>query len=359
MATPETVVQLPVDALVPSTANPRIKLRGLDELADSVKEHGVLEPLLVTGNGHSTFVVLAGHRRLAAAKKAGLKTVPCLVREYSEGAQLEIQLIENLQRDDLSPLEEAKGFGQLVELKKSTREIARLVGRSQSHVMHRLSILRLSPKALEQLEKFTVEDIAALAALPHERQDRILTETKYGTIAGRIRELQWRDQDEKRRAADAKKPKTADDKRFEAQAAASRAAERKKDKLRREANEARTELLPRLLSRGERELQYAAGVLAESVSTIPAHRAGELLELAPVTRRGFSDWSEALLKHAGKSRKAAVDVLLAVAIAEAEERIRGTYVGGSPLSRLHIERLQKVGYKPNARDRQLLKVRGR
>ncbi len=361
---PEAIVELPVDSLLPSLHNQRLKLRGLEKLAASVKEHGVLAPLLVTGNGHETYVMVAGHRRLAAAKMAGLKTVPCIVRTYAERELLATMLVENLQRDDLSPLEEARGYQQLVELKNSTREIARLVGRSQSIVVKRLQLLKLSARSSELYEagKLTIEDVGVLAALPAERQDLVLQKTTYGSMAQRVRELKWREEETKRQAAEAKRQaaeakKPKPELRVNPSIARAQSAERKKEKLRKEANAAREKAAPRLLSRGERALQYAAGVVAQSVSSREAQRAGELLKLKPVASHGRSDWSSALFKQAAKSKKSAVDVVLALAIGIAEERIRGTYVGGSPLSQLHITALQSVGYKPNARDKALLKGR--
>lgn len=367
----ETVQELPIETVLPSEHNPATRLRGLDELADSIREHGVLEPLLVTGNGHNTVHLVAGHRRLAAAKIAGLKTVPCIVRKFEESQQLAIQLVENLQREDLTPTEEALGYGKLAgePYRMSSRAIAKLVGRSQPHVIHRLALLKLAPPIQVDYEsgklKLTVEDVQLLAQKPHADQLRLFKETAWGSVKDRIRELKWRE-DEHRRAQAAKQNKQTeiDDPVINgsaAQADRARAEQRKKDKLRREANEARAELHARLLGRGERELQYAAAVLAETVGTVAAKRAGELLELKPETRRNsygqWSVWDAALFAHAQRSKTAAVDVIVALAIAEADERIRGNYAGGSPLSKLHIERLQKLGYKPNARDRALLKVR--
>jgi ParB family chromosome partitioning protein len=357
---PETVVELPVESLLPSEHNQRLKLRGLEELAASIKQHGVLEPLLVTANGNNSHHLVSGHRRLAAAKMAGRKTVPCIVRAYpEEGGLLMAMLVANLQRDDLSPLEEAKGYQQLADMRQSQRDIARLVGRSQPHVNKRLGLLKLSPGALAQFEagKVPLDDVALLAALPAERQDRVLHQTNHwgGSIAQCIHELEWKDKEAKRHAEEAKKPKPKVVLEQERIGDRTRAADRKKEKLRKEANEARAKLLPRLLSRGERELQYAAGVIAESTATIPCHRAAELLKLKQARGPYGPSWTAALFAHAAKSKKAAVDVIVALALSEAEERIRGTYVGGSPLSMLHIGALQKVGYKPNARDQALLK----
>lgn len=369
MTSPETVVELPVDQLVPSAANPRFKLRGLEELAESIKEHGVLEPLLVTRNGHNTHIVLAGHRRLAAAKLAGLSTAPCIVRKYEESAQLGIQLVENLQRDDLTELEEAKGYGQLADLKKSTREISRLVGKSQSHVVHRLALLKLSPKVTTDYEsgrlRLTVEDVAQLATMPATEQDQLFKETSYGGVKERVRELKWREQERKRAEAavaaakNGKQTEISDPTidRYRSEAEAANAKRKREDKLRREANEARALLLPRLVGRGERELQYAAVVMAHDARTDEGKIACEVLGLEAKKRQyGYPDYSLALAEHV-TSKVRALEVCLALAIGAAESHARNSYAGPSPINRTHIERLQKLGYKPNSRDRALLRGR--
>lgn len=151
------VEQLPVDVLYDHPDNPRGQAGDVDELAASVKANGILEPLLVvpgpvwqrhddrlpflTG---TDFVIVAGHRRKAAAVQAGLTAVPCIVRDDLAGADAAVaMLVENLQREDLTPLQEANGYAKLEAQGKSQREIARLVGRTQPHISKRLSLLKL------------------------------------------------------------------------------------------------------------------------------------------------------------------------------------------------------------------------
>jgi ParB family chromosome partitioning protein len=365
---PETVQQLPIDSVLPSEHNPRLKLRGIDELAASIKEHGVLEPLLVTSNGHNTVHLVAGHRRLAAAKQAGLKTVPCIVRKFEESQQLGIQLVENLQRDDLSPMEEAKGYGKLSgePYRMATRAIAQLVGRSQSHVVHRLALLKLSPAAAADFESgkltLTVEDVQALAALPHERQDRVLKETHYGSMVGRIRELEWHDEAAKRRAAEAAKPKPKATARPVDRGLSKAEQEKRANqvRLREEAAAARAAVIPRLLSRGELELQYAARVMVEQSPL--AFDPLRLFTMLRLKKQPKVHALKAILEHAGKSKKAAVETILALAIATVEKSIgRRKYYGGLSLEtdRLYIERLTKVGYKPTEQDAAILKGKRR
>lgn len=167
MSTKEAQLQeLPVAKIKPATDNPRSKVGNVDDLAASIKSSGVLEPLIVMQrNGH--YDVVAGHRRLAGAKKAGLKTVPAIVRDFTEQERQEVMLIENLQREDLSPLEEARAYQRLTELGLSQRELAKRVGRTQPHISKRLALLVLPAHVQKELDAggITIEDGVALARL--------------------------------------------------------------------------------------------------------------------------------------------------------------------------------------------------
>mgnify|MGYP001594862614 FL=1 len=118
MATPVSAVPLPIECLRPSPLNPRRRLdpQAMKELTDSVRAHGILQPLLVRPvDGGKKFEVVFGHRRLAAAKTAKLEDVPCAVRQLTDQEALEIGLIENLQREDVHPLDEADGYRKLMK----------------------------------------------------------------------------------------------------------------------------------------------------------------------------------------------------------------------------------------------------
>lgn len=138
---------LPIGQVIPSRDNPRQNHGPLNELRDSIKENGILEPLLVM-NG-PPFLLIAGERRWAAAKLAGLTEVPCIVRPMSQPARRVAMIVENLQRRGLEPIEEAEAYRQLVESGRSQREIAISVGKSQAHVSRRLLLLEL-PKAVQK-----------------------------------------------------------------------------------------------------------------------------------------------------------------------------------------------------------------
>jgi ParB family chromosome partitioning protein len=145
-----------IEKIQPGRAQPR---RIFDEaelysLAESIREHGVLQPILVrrVDKGGDRLEIIAGERRWRAAQRAGLHEIPALVRELSDTEALEIALIENIQRSDLTALEEAGGFQCLIDEYGHTQEdVARAVGKSRSHVANTLRLLTLPPKARDYL----------------------------------------------------------------------------------------------------------------------------------------------------------------------------------------------------------------
>jgi ParB/RepB/Spo0J family partition protein len=167
-----------LDDIYPAVDNPRSNLGDLTGLAASIAAVGILEPILVQvrlaggfarDRGDSGgYSIVAGHRRHAAAKLAGLDLIPCLVRTFTEQARIEAMVIENLQRQDLSPFDEARGLTQLVGVGLSQRDIAERVGCSQSHVSKRLSLTVLPPAA-EKLfveESLSIRHVEELAKVP-------------------------------------------------------------------------------------------------------------------------------------------------------------------------------------------------
>lgn len=139
---------IPTDQVHPSTTNPRRNLGDLDELVESVREVGILEPLVVRPHPDrpGAYENVAGHRRHRAASVVGLPTVPCIVRELTDLEVLEVQLVENLHRADLHPLDEADGYARLIDNHGYTTEMtADRVGRSTSYVRKRLQLRHLTP----------------------------------------------------------------------------------------------------------------------------------------------------------------------------------------------------------------------
>ena len=145
------VFYCPVEALRPSPFQPRLKKEtGLEELVASIKEKGLLQPLLVREITPGLYEIVAGERRFQAAQKAGLKKVPVIVKELSDQEALELALIENLQREDLNPLEEARGYARLMkEFGLTQEEVARRVGKSRAAVANTLRLLKL-PEDLQE-----------------------------------------------------------------------------------------------------------------------------------------------------------------------------------------------------------------
>ncbi|HWQ69481.1 MAG TPA: ParB/RepB/Spo0J family partition protein [Patescibacteria group bacterium] len=147
---PSGVLQIRVEEIAPGTSQPRRSMNDskLNELASSIKAHGVLLPILLRREG-GRLEVVAGERRLRAARMAGLEVVPALVKELSSSQALEVALIENLQREDLNPIEAAEAYLRLQdEFGLTQEEVARRVGRDRSSVANALRLLKL-PKQIQ------------------------------------------------------------------------------------------------------------------------------------------------------------------------------------------------------------------
>lgn len=144
--------QCPVDRLVPNEQQPRQSFdqKKLAELTESVRSKGVIQPLVVRAMGDGRFQIVAGERRWRAAKLAGLERVPVVVKDLSGADLLEVALIENIQREDLNPLEEAEAYRQLIEEHGLTQDrLAKRVGRQRSTVANALRLLKL-PAEIQQ-----------------------------------------------------------------------------------------------------------------------------------------------------------------------------------------------------------------
>ena len=153
----EGVNYIPIDRISPNPYQPRAEIKNeeLDELCASIKEHGILQPLIVIADDNSTgdFVLVAGERRLRAAKLAGLESVPVLIREnLTNQQQLELALIENLQREDLSAIEAAEAYQQLAEeFGLSHEDIAVRVGKSRTAVTNTIRLLKLPKDVIQAI----------------------------------------------------------------------------------------------------------------------------------------------------------------------------------------------------------------
>src|SRR5207244_11783659 len=146
---------IPIDKLAPNPLQPRVEIGDLSELVLSIKEKGVLEPLLVRPSDvGGRFMIISGERRYRASMEVGLTEVPCIEMDVDDRAVAEISLIENLQRKDLTPFEEAEGLMVLVERFGYTHEeVARKIGKSRSSVTEALTIATLPAEVKEQCRR--------------------------------------------------------------------------------------------------------------------------------------------------------------------------------------------------------------
>ena len=179
-ALPPGVTEIAVSQLDPNPDQPRrtFDTQALEALAESIRQAGVLQPLLVVENG-ARYRIVAGERRYRAARMAGLQSVPCVVRDMTEQERMEAALIENLQREDLNPIEEAAGIRALMEECGYTQELAaKRVGRSRPAVANLLRLLQL-PESIRELVKageLSAGHARVLAGLADESRQLALAE---------------------------------------------------------------------------------------------------------------------------------------------------------------------------------------
>jgi ParB family transcriptional regulator, chromosome partitioning protein len=190
---------VPVGEIVPSPDNPRRDLGDLSGLVASIEAVGIVEPLIVErcdDDEPHRFHLLAGERRWAAAQKAGVAEVPCIVRNavIDRGRRIELMIIENLQREDLAPIDEARALKQLVDLGLTQRVIAERVGCSQSHVSKRLELLVLPEKVQAKVgHGITVSDALELTKIadhPKAIEAAITDGKRYGDVAQAVERIQ-------------------------------------------------------------------------------------------------------------------------------------------------------------------------
>lgn len=151
-ATKEEIIEVPIDELRVNPYQPRkvFNEEALQELSNSIKEHGVFQPIIVK-QSIKGYEIVAGERRYRASKMAGLTTIPAIVRAFTDEQMMEIALLENLQRENLSAIEEAIAYKNMIEqLSLTQEELSKKVGKSRSHITNILGLLRL-PKEVQQM----------------------------------------------------------------------------------------------------------------------------------------------------------------------------------------------------------------
>ncbi|MBP6874666.1 MAG: ParB/RepB/Spo0J family partition protein [Candidatus Eisenbacteria bacterium] len=171
----KSVLSIPIDRIVPNARQPRNTWddESLDELAKSISQKGLLEPILVRPRGEQ-FEIIAGERRWRACKAAGLSEIPAILRRMGDAESLEAALIENIQREDLNPVEEARAYQMLTtEYGLTHEEIAQRVAKNRSTVTNLLRLLRLSNPVLEHVSRgtLTVGHARALLSLAEDQRD--------------------------------------------------------------------------------------------------------------------------------------------------------------------------------------------
>jgi ParB family chromosome partitioning protein len=172
----ETIQEVPITELAPSPYQPRAKVdeRRLSELAESIKAHGILQPLILRRSGRG-YQVIAGERRLRAAMLAGLARVPAVVREAKDHEMLELALVENLQREDINPMEAAEAYRRLMDEFGLTQEqVARRVGKSRAAVGNAVRLLKLPQPVKTRLADGTLTEGHARALQALEGEAAIL-----------------------------------------------------------------------------------------------------------------------------------------------------------------------------------------
>lgn len=150
--------EIRLDEIVPNPYQPRrlFDQEKLDELAESIRKHGVLQPIVVRKAGER-YEIVVGERRYRAARQAGLESIPAVVREYDDRDMMQIALVENLQREDLNPIEEAEGYRRLMsEFGLTQEELGAVLGKSRSAVANTLRLLKLDPFVQESVSRGTL-----------------------------------------------------------------------------------------------------------------------------------------------------------------------------------------------------------
>ena len=162
------IIELNINQVEPNINQPRktFDAEKLEVLADSIRQHGLIQPIIVTKNKNDTYTIVAGERRWRAAKKAGLNKISAVVKNYSNQTVTEIALIENLQREDLNPIEEALGYKDLIDSYKLTQEqISQKIGKSRSSIANSMRLLSLEDEFDNILLSGEISEGHARAAL--------------------------------------------------------------------------------------------------------------------------------------------------------------------------------------------------
>ena len=189
----EGAVRIKISEIEPNREQPRKEFdsEALSELADSISQHGVLQPLLLRPLLTGGYRIVAGERRWRAARMAGLTEVPAVVREMTDAEEMLFALIENLQREDLTPLEEARGYRTLIETQDFTQEeVSQAVGKSRPAVTNALRLLNLPEDIQQMLEKGEITAGHARTLLSFKREEDMRLAAQKAKEGASVRELE-------------------------------------------------------------------------------------------------------------------------------------------------------------------------
>lgn len=173
----EEIIELDLDELRANPYQPRkvFNDEALTDLANSIKEHGVFQPIIVKKSNIKGYEIIAGERRVRASKLAGLKTIPAIIRAFTDEQMMEIALLENLQRENLSAIEEAIAYRSMIDtLHLTQEELSKKVGKSRSHVTNMLGLLRLPDEVQSMVNKGDITMGHARVLSKLEDKDKII-----------------------------------------------------------------------------------------------------------------------------------------------------------------------------------------
>lgn len=178
----EEIKKIPIDSIIPNRFQPRTIFDNekIEELARTIHTHGIIQPIVVREFDQDTFEIIAGERRWRAMKSLGWDLVPAIIKNFNDTETASVALIENLQREELSPIEEAIAYGKLLELHQLTQEaLAQRLGKGQSTVANKLRLLKLPQEVQDALLNKTITERHARALIPlkdSEKQVKLLQE---------------------------------------------------------------------------------------------------------------------------------------------------------------------------------------
>ena len=359
------LTMLAINSIVPAEDNLRRRIGDVRDLAASITAVGVIEPLLVSPVEGDRYVIVAGHRRHAAAQKAGLVEVPCMIRTLTDVERVEIMLVENLQRADLTAIEEASGYFRLVEHGMTQRELARRIGRSARHVAGRLALLELPKLVQDELHTGAMSVSDGVALLTFRDQPEVIERLLADEWSRRdIERAVIREQHrvEAAKANDARRTAahyTAEPSDDEHTSSTGRSVqrpdpmvdERAETKARATAHKTRIEfaqgLIGRKLPKTDVWSLVASQVLGD-LSAVHAKVACRILGVDPLVGRFGPDHRAALIAHAVTSTADRDRALLAAALAIGEEHARHSTTHDA--AKHHLAFLATYGYEPTPGD---------